>query len=234
MTHSSREKNVGENERVISAIAGTTLLSFGLKRRSLGGLVVAAAGGELLYRALSGHCQMYQWLGKNTADAESGRLQSTITIGKSAEDLHRLWRDPASLSKILGHFVDVEARGDNRLHWKLHAPMGNELEWDAEIVDERPGESLRWRSCEGAPLPNDGEVHFRQAAQERGTEVRLAMHFEPPGGALGKSAMAALGPAPKLIASHALRRFKSLAETGEIPTLRHNPSGRASAANAEE
>jgi hypothetical protein len=31
---------------------------------------------------------------------------------------------------------------------------------------------------------------------------------------------------PKAITGQSLRRFKSLAETGEIPTLENNPSGR--------
>jgi hypothetical protein len=35
-----------------------------------------------------------------------------------------------------------------------------------------------------------------------------------------------LGPAPKLLLQKALRRFKSLAETGEIPTLQRNPAAR--------
>ena len=35
-----------------------------------------------------------------------------------------------------------------------------------------------------------------------------------------------LGFVPKTIAMQSLRRFKSLAETGEIPSLASNPSGR--------
>jgi hypothetical protein len=34
---------------------------------------------------------------------------------------------------------------------------------------------------------------------------------------------------PRTIATQALRRFKSLVETGEIPTLEHNPSARTDA-----
>ena len=39
--------------------------------------------------------------------------------------------------------------------------------------------------------------------------------------------MRLLGVAPKLIAEKALRHFKSLVETGEIPTTAHQPAARA-------
>jgi hypothetical protein len=38
--------------------------------------------------------------------------------------------------------------------------------------------------------------------------------------------MTLLGVVPETLASRALDRLKSLAETGEIPTLDRNPSGR--------
>lgn len=225
----SGKTNVGDIERVVSAAAGGTLVTWGLRRRSLGGIAVAAVGAELVWRGISGHCMVYEWLGRNTGPV---RVRSAVTIGKPADELYRLWRQPGTLSRIMGQFADVEALDERRMHWRTPEIMGHALEWDAEITEERPGELLCWRSTEDAPLKNEGEVRFGEAPQARGTEVRLAMRFDPPGGALGRAALKAMGPTPRLLASHALRRFKSLAETGEIATLYHNPPGRADGTGA--
>jgi uncharacterized membrane protein len=78
----------------------------------------------------------------------------------------------------------------------------------------------------GTQIPNTGEIQFRPQPNGMGTEVNLHMRFEPPLGAVGKALMRAFHPFPRAVAGKTLRRFKSLIETGEIPTLEHNPSGR--------
>lgn len=226
MTGSSKTINVGDIERVVSAVAGGVLVTWGLRRRSLGGLALIAAGAELVYRGVSGHCQVNQWLGRNTAETGPVEVASSVMIDKPADELYRLWREPDTLSRIMGQFAEVESLGENRTHWRTPEVMGNALEWDADITEQRAGELLCWRSSGDALLPNDGEVHFHEALPGSGTEVRLMMRFHPPGGALGRAALKALGPTPRSLAGHALRRFKSLAETGDVAKSGHNPPAR--------
>lgn len=59
--------NVGSNERLISSLAGGALALVGLSRMSAGGFGLAAVGGALLYRGLTGHCHLYGAMGVNTA-----------------------------------------------------------------------------------------------------------------------------------------------------------------------
>src|SRR5205823_14141950 len=59
----SESINVGDEERWLSAAAGGALAAYGLTRGSLSGLAVAALGGCLVWRGVSGHCQMYNALG---------------------------------------------------------------------------------------------------------------------------------------------------------------------------
>jgi uncharacterized membrane protein len=54
-------------ERWVSGLAGAALVGYGLKRRSLGSLALAAVGGSLLYRGATGQCHLYDSLGINTA-----------------------------------------------------------------------------------------------------------------------------------------------------------------------
>lgn len=68
----SRLTNVGELERGISAFAGAVMLGTGLCRTRLTGLAIALFGAALTYRALSGHCHLYEALGLNTAGKDAG------------------------------------------------------------------------------------------------------------------------------------------------------------------
>ena len=57
--------------------------------------------------------------------------------------------------------------------------------------------------------------------------------FGPAGGALGAAAGKLLGGLPgKLLGVTALHRFKSLAETGEVPTLERQPAARGGGRDA--
>jgi uncharacterized membrane protein len=100
------------------------------------------------------------------------------------------------------------------------------LEWDSEITADRPGELIAWRSLEGADLDQHGEVRFQAAPGQRGTEIRLKMDMISGGGLLGAAARFLKG-LPEQMLHEDLRRFKQLMETGEIPTINDQPSGRA-------
>src|SRR5215216_1319477 len=58
--------NVGNYERLASAVGGPLLALYGLSRGSPGGLGLAAIGGVLFYRGMTGHCHAYQALGLTT------------------------------------------------------------------------------------------------------------------------------------------------------------------------
>lgn len=228
--------NVDGTERMASTALGGVLLLLGLRNRSIGGLVTALAGGTLVYRGLSGRCSVYQALGVNTADtgarstagapAAATDVERSITVDRPAGELHRIWREPGTLPQVMRHFAEVTVKDEHHAHWTVRGPGGRSLEWDTQVVEDRPGELLRWESVEGADLRNEGTLRFRPAAGDRGTEVALRVRFAPPGGALGGAAMRLFGFVPSTIAGKALRRFKSLVETGEMPTLERNPSAR--------
>lgn len=231
--------NIHEMERFVSILLGGTLLIQGITRRPLVGLPLATIGGALLYRGISGHSYLYQGLGVNMA--EEGRqygtrsadgtpeVERSITVERPAKELNRFWRDPDTLSRIMGNFAEVTPADDNRLHWRMRVPFGRKMEWDTQIIEDRPGEIVRWKSLNGAQLRSEGEVRFHPAPKDWGTETTLHLRFEPPGGAIGKMAVRRFHILPRLAAEKTLRRFKSLAETGEIPTLDYNPSARGMA-----
>ena len=166
--------------------------------------------------------------GQGGARADEPEVERSITIGKTADELYQRWRDPGTLPQVMTGFATVRASGDGRTHWKVEGPLGRRYEWDAETVDDLPGEGIGWRSLTGGAIPNEGSIRLRPATGGRGTVVTLRLRFDPPGGALGDAAVKILGTTPlDLAADGALRRFKSLVETGEIPTTERQPAARA-------
>lgn len=225
--------NVSKGERVLSAALGTMLAARGLRRRSLGGALIAAAGGSLLYRGVTGHCGVYEKLGFSSnrarwkeagAPPDAMEIKTSITVQRSAQELYELWREPQTLSRILKHFVEVEPAADGLLSWRYSGPLGIRREWRTRTVATRPGESIGWQSLPGSQLPIEGRVRFKRAPADRGTEVELQVRMDPRTRTAGVATL--FGFVPRLLFSHALRSFKSLAETGEVPSVEHNPSGR--------
>lgn len=152
-------------------------------------------------------------------------VERAITIGKSAQELHQMLREPETFWRIMGRIAEVKPASDSRMHWTLRGPRDQRFEWDERVVEDRAGELMSWESLPGAALHNAVSVRFRPAPRDLGTEVTLRLLLDlsrHPLGALAKH----LGPIPAGLAGKALHRFKSLAETGEVPTLTRNPAAR--------
>jgi uncharacterized membrane protein len=225
----SNDINVGDTERLGSVAAGAALLGLALIRgRSLTGIGMALLGGDLIYRGFTGHCAVYEAMGVDRAPLEDGvpEVSRSITIGKPPDELYRAWRNPDTLAKVMSHVADLVENDGGRQRWRLVVPGLSRLEWESRIIEERDGSLVRWASTPASPIRNEGSVEFRPAPGDRGTEVKLHVRFDPPGGSLGRAAARALAMLPKMAAEKALRGFKSLVETGEIPTLKHNPTAR--------
>jgi len=225
-----RVVNVGQTERLASQVGGGVLVAAGLLQGGLKGLILAGLGGALVYRGATGHCDLYEALGANTADEERGPRDSVparagthvveaVTIGRAADELYRAWRDYTNFPRFMEHIESVTALDQNRSHWVACGPLDQRVEWDAEIIEERPGEMLAWRSLSG-DVETAGSIHFIPAPGGRATEVRVNLRFNPPLAGVGTAVAKLFGRDPATATRENLRRFKQLMETGEI--LRSN------------
>ena len=59
--------NVGRKERIASAILGGAFLLRALRRRSPFGFLLGLLGGTMLLRGITGHCELNERFGRNTA-----------------------------------------------------------------------------------------------------------------------------------------------------------------------
>ena len=144
---------------------------------------------------------------------EGTRIEKAFTIECPAAELYAYWRNLENLPSIMSHLASVEDLGDGRSRWTAKGPGGVPASWEAEIIDDTPGERISWRSV-GGTVPNAGSVTFTEAPGERGTELRVEMEWAPPGGPLGKSFASLFGGDPGLIVESDLRRFKATMEAG--------------------
>ena len=180
---------------------------------------MAIAGGWLTYRAISG-------TRRRVRPDDALTVAKSITVGRPADELSELVRETENLDRIAGPFAEVTAAGEDRHRWTVEGPLDRELSWETRVVEDQPGELLRWEPVDGAAWLEDWSVHFGSAPGDRGTKVTLRIRFDPSEGPRAGGSLERLGVVPETVAGAALDRFKSLAETGEIPTLERNPSAR--------
>jgi len=153
------------------------------------------------------------------------RGKAQITVRRPVEEAYRYWHDVEKLPTFMAHLESVQAVGANRSKWRARAPGGGSVEWQAEIVDDRPNEYISWRTVDGADVPNSGWVRFVAAPGDRGTEVTVELDYTPPGGAAGKAVAKLLGEEPDQQIRDDLRRFKQVIETGEVVRSDGSPTG---------
>lgn len=220
----------GQWLRAGTAAAGGALVAFGLKRRSLGGAAIALVGGWLSARAVWGLVRPDRdpsAAASQSAPASADEplsIAESITIAKSPDELAELLRDADALSRIAGPVAEVESAGVNRQRWTVDGPLDRRFSWEAKVAAEDDG--LRWEPVDGSALFEELAVDFREAPGDRGTIATLRLELDPPGGEVGRSVTERLDAVPESLGGTALDRFKSLAETGEIPTTEANPSAR--------
>src|SRR4051794_34927376 len=86
------QKNVGEVERIVSAIGGAAIVVNALRRPSIGNILLALGGAALVQRGVSGNCAFYRMLGidhsssgttdrRANADRTESGPRSTYTYG---------------------------------------------------------------------------------------------------------------------------------------------------------
>ncbi|WP_337059331.1 hypothetical protein [Kineococcus sp. G2] len=167
----------------------------------------------------------------------SSAARQTLTISRPAEDVLAAWRDPQVVSRLLGDLGRAEADGER---WTFTLTAGDERTVEAQLAPtaggvefRRPGAGAGQGEVRDAEDDTEGgrtgdgqagdarsgdgavllRVGTRPAPRELGTEVTCEVAPELSAG---------VGAVPFTL----LYRLRALLLTGEIPTLRPNPSAR--------
>jgi uncharacterized membrane protein len=203
--------NLNITERYLSVAAGVKLSFSGIKnlfKSPFTSLLKLGAGGYLLNRGISGHCELYAQAGKNTTDPVNINIKSSFTVNKPREAVYQFWRKADNLPLFMKHLESVDVLDNERSHWVLKLPTGvASVSWDAEIVMDVPNELIGWSSLPGSIIDNAGKVRFRDTA-DGGTLVDVLITYQPPAGGLGASLAHVLNPVFKSAVDEDVQNFK--------------------------
>jgi uncharacterized membrane protein len=164
-------------------------------------------------------------LPKGVTKDPSVRVKASTTVRRSPDELYAFWQDFTNLPRFMAHLDAVEAQPDGRSHWRATGPAGMKVDWDAEVVADRPGQLIAWRTLPGAEVVHSGVVGFVPAPGDRGTEVHVDIEYAPPAGKAGAIIGKLFGEEPELQVRDDLRRFKQVMETGEVVRSEGTPEG---------
>jgi uncharacterized membrane protein len=226
----SANTEASETERWASLIGGGAMVLMGLQQRSLRGVLMTLTGGGLLYQGITKQStvqqaqDMAQKAQHGTLLNQTIRVEKSVTINKPAEELYSFWRNFENLPRFMKHIKSVTSYNDTRSHWIASAPLGTNVEWDADLVKDEPNQLIAWASAEGADIENSGFVRFQPATGNRGTVVKVVLEYNIPGGAVTAAIAKLFGEEPEQQIGDELRRFKMLMEAGEIATTEGQPT----------
>jgi uncharacterized membrane protein len=153
----------------------------------------------------------------SVAGGEGKKVAKIVTINQPVEQVYGFWRNLENLPRFMRHLESVNDLGGGRSHWVVNGPAGKRVEWDAEIIEDKPNEMISWRSIEGSGVANAGSVWFQPAAGDMGTDVKVAMKYSPPAGKLGVAIAKLFGRDAEAELEDDLFIFKALMETGKVP-----------------
>jgi uncharacterized membrane protein len=221
----------------VSLAAGAIVAFEGLSRRSIPGLLMTGVGGALLLRGATRAPRLLAMLGLGEErgahdvaeflDERGIEVSQAFLINRTPEELYAYWRDFENLPRIMTYLQDVQVEDERRSHWIAKAPLvaDGRVEWDAEITRDQPNRLIAWHSLPDSQVDMVGEIRFRPALGDRGTEVHVRLRYVPPAGQLGHWLAKIFGKAPRRAIREDLRNFKRMMEVGELPTTTGQPRG---------
>jgi len=222
--------NVSQPERIISAVAAPLLAYVGARRGGLSGVVLGAIAAELAYRGVTGHSPIYAALGVNTAVSDPNaqisvpheqgiHIEQSVYVARPRSELFTFWRNLSNLPRVIHSLKSVQDLGHGYSHWVAMGPIGLiPFQWDAEIVNEQKDEVIAWRTLPGSFIAHAGSVRFEATPDALGTTVHIDVEYAAPGGQVGHMLASVLDNGPEQQLSESLEGFKTLMETGKLPT----------------
>ena len=108
-------------------------------------------------------------------------VEKSIEVQKPVDQVYAQWTQFEDFPKFMENVEEVRQLDDKHLEWKAKV-AGTERKWTAEITEQKPNQLIAWRAVTGDK--NDGKVEFQPVNGH--TKVKLALDYDPPGGAVGE------------------------------------------------
>jgi uncharacterized membrane protein len=165
--------------RVASVGLGALVVARSVRSRSRASIALAGAGAALIARAVLNR-SLSQLFGDVVMPAE--RLSRRLAVGAPVDDVYDFWSDPGNFPLFMSFVREVVREPDGSLRWKLRGASG--LEWVTSALELLPDQRVSWKSLPGALIAMECEAKM-EPLDAVSTDLRVALTFAPPGGALG-------------------------------------------------
>jgi uncharacterized membrane protein len=218
MAMHAEDISTDRKNRMLSAMAGGALVAYGLSRMSLGGLFIAAAGGAVAYRGFRGPADRH---GRTAGHARRNvgnlgvKIDEEIVVDAPPQRVYAVWRNLENLPRLLSHVERVEVLDVMRSRWTVKGPAGARASWDAELINDKPGEVIAWRTTDSMLVNHAGSVTFEPAGEGK-TRVRVSLQYDPPGGRVGHAVASLVSVDAGSQVANDLAEFKRALEEGRL------------------
>ena len=203
-------------QRLASVTGGMMLIGSAFNKNSSRRFMRAMVGCYLTYKGLAGRrtfSEVYHSVEK-VAAGRSLNIRVSMVINKPREEVYSLWRNLSNLPLFMKHLRNVQEQDEQYSTWTMDLPGGfGTVQWEAEIVKERPGEMISWQSLPGSSLKNAGKVGFRDSLGGMGTTVDVILTYHAPLGKAGEQIARLFTPVFKNMIEDDIRGFKDFVET---------------------
>lgn len=152
---------------------------------------------------------------------DSIKVRGAVTVNRDREIVYRFWRHLANLPRFMTHVKSVTEISQTRSRWVTAVPLSPgwtevRLEWNADIINEKEGELIGWRSVGRSDIDHAGSVRFTSVPGRTATDVTVVLQYHMPGGALGSLIGHLLGPDAGDTLRRDLLEFKRIMEEGDL------------------
>lgn len=139
-----------------------------------------------------------------------GRFQKSIEVHAPVSECYHQWMKFEEFPRFMAHVRSITKIDTNVLHWVVDGPMGQKLEWDAEIDGNEVNRAISWHTVGKPDVGLQGAVLFEELNPEH-TRIIATIQYQPPVGAAGEALGKVFSNPEKMIAQ-GLENFKNLIE----------------------
>lgn len=133
-------------------------------------------------------------------------IEQSIEVAVPVRTAYNQWTQFEAFPSFMEGVKDVQQLDDVHLHWVVEH-NGREVEFDAEVVEQRPDERVAWRTTDGKS--HAGVVTFHRL-DDTHSKVMVQIDWEPEG--MLEELGAALGADDRRVQAD-LQRFKEMIES---------------------
>src|SRR5947209_7637311 len=126
-----------------------------------------------------------------------GRFQQSVEVHAPVGECYRQWIKFEEFPRFMKHVHSITKTDNNLWHWIVDGPMGQKLEWDAEIDGNEVNRAISWHTVGKPDVGLQGAVLFEELNPEY-TRIIATIQYQSPAGAAGEAVGTILGNPEKM------------------------------------